>query len=201
MKKLIPAVFAALAVCLAGCVPSLHPIYTPDQVRFDEGLVGTWTGEDSDESWVFTSENQDAYGLVYTDSDGKEGRFEVHRTEADGVGFLDLYPVEPNLDAACLYRCLLVPVHTFMTVEREGDRLTLAVADLDWLDDYLEEHPDALAHEKLDDGFLLTAQPQALRAFFGGLVKEGKGFGAPMRLTRQAAAEAGAGAESAAAAP
>jgi hypothetical protein len=185
MKNLAPMFVAAAAACLIGCVPSLHPIYTPDNVVFEPRLEGKWVTADGDESWVFTAENDRGYDLLYTDSEDKEGRFEVYLTRADGVTFLDLYPREPDLQSACLYRCLLVPVHTFLKADLEGDQLTLAVADIDWLEEHLEAHPDALAHERMGEGFLLTAQPEALRSFFAGLAKQGKGFGEPMPLRRK----------------
>lgn len=190
MRTLFATMLAAAAVALLGCVPSLQPLYTPDQVDFDPGLVGEWVTEDGDETWIFTKEDDDAYGLVYTDSEAKDGCFVVHRTEADGVAFIDLYPREPELDAACLYKFLLVPVHTFLTVERDDDHLTLAIADAEWLEDHLEDHPEALAHERVNDGFLVTAQTEDLRAFYSERAKAGEGFGDSMKLTRREVSEA-----------
>ena len=33
---------AGLLVLVAGCVPSLQPLYTPDTIAFDPALVGAW---------------------------------------------------------------------------------------------------------------------------------------------------------------
>ena len=189
MRTRVRVTLLAAAAALAGCVPSLHPIYGPDQLAFDPGLVGAWVTADGEETWVFTQQDQEAYRLVYTDRDGKEGRFLVHRTDVEGAVFLDLFPREPELDAACLYKFLLFPVHTFLKVDRDGDTLNLAVADPDWLGDYLEEHPDALAHETVNDGYLVTAGTADLRSFFSMRAREGKGFGDPMKLERKKEAE------------
>ena len=38
-------IYTALAIFLAGCVPSLHELYTEDTVVFDPKLVGCWQAE------------------------------------------------------------------------------------------------------------------------------------------------------------
>lgn len=76
-KKLL---FHLLAALLAGCVPvmSLHPLYTDEDVIFEEKLLGTWL-DDSNDTWTFEriSEFHESYALTFTDYEGKKGLYEV----------------------------------------------------------------------------------------------------------------------------
>ncbi|MCX6995839.1 MAG: hypothetical protein NTV49_01830 [Kiritimatiellaeota bacterium] len=162
MKKVL-LLFGLLA--LAGCVPSLQPLYTPEDLAFNPALVGVWAETNSPARWVFTKSGDQEYQLVYTDKDGKPGEFKAHLVKAGGQQFLDFYPAgsEPKLND--LYRAHLFPVHTFLLVRRIGPDLPMAMMDPDWLKKHLAEHPAALKHEPVEDGFVLTAQPKELQAF------------------------------------
>ena len=39
--RVVAVVLALLAAAVAGCIPTLHPLYAPQDVRFDPALVGT----------------------------------------------------------------------------------------------------------------------------------------------------------------
>ena len=43
MRALKLTVALGLVVLLAGCFPSLHPLYTEEDLVYDSALVGTWT--------------------------------------------------------------------------------------------------------------------------------------------------------------
>jgi hypothetical protein len=60
----------------------------------------------------------------------------------------------------------LVPAHTFLAVGDIGEKLQLAVMDPQWTEEYLDSHPDALAHARTDDDrIVLTAGTSDLQAF------------------------------------
>jgi hypothetical protein len=50
VKKLL---FYLLAVFMGGCVLSLHPLYTENDLIFEEKLLGTWAEEGSKVTWQF----------------------------------------------------------------------------------------------------------------------------------------------------
>ena len=47
------SVLFLLLLC-SGCIPtSLHPLYTEEDILFDQRLIGSWSEEDGDDSWTF----------------------------------------------------------------------------------------------------------------------------------------------------
>ena len=168
-QPLKPLFFSALLIA-AGCVPSLHPIYTADDVVFDEALLGTWADPDSDETWAFSrSETKDnAYRLVYTEEDGS-GAFLTHLVKIGDELFLDLFPEEPTLEANDFYKAHLMLAHTFLHVRQIKPKLQLAYLDPEWVEEHLSQHPTALKHEIValpkDQRIVFTASTDDLQAF------------------------------------
>jgi hypothetical protein len=165
MKKVMPLVVAALFVAV-GCVPSLHPLYAEKDLAFDPALVGVWEAKDAGR-WDFQAADGKEYRLIYTDDNGKPGKFIAHLVKLDQRLFLDLYPQEPDSNGNAFYWGHLVPAHTFMKVLGIDPKLQLAVMDADWLKKYLKENPKAVAHEVLEDGdrVVLTASTPELQKF------------------------------------
>jgi len=154
-----------LALVLVGCVPSLHPLYTEEDLVFDPALVGVWSGEGSTETWAFTKSGEKVYRLVYTDREGKTGPFDAHLLSVDGRLYLDLFPADLEIPENDFYKGHLLPVHTFMRVKEIGSSLRMAPLSPEWVDQYLKDHPDAVRHEMVDDRLVLTAGPKELQAF------------------------------------
>jgi hypothetical protein len=160
-------VLIGLLLVLGGCVPSLHPLYTDKDLIFDLGLLGEWEWKEDTgkEIWAFTKEGEKEYQLVFTDKEGKQGRFHVHLLKIDDRMFLDLFPQNSDLKESDFYKLHLVSPHTFMLVTQIQPTLQMAFFDPDWTKAYLKEHPEAIRHEKVDDQIVLTAQPKELQAF------------------------------------
>lgn len=124
-----------------------------------------WADKDGKETWTFARKAENAYTLLYVDEKGKKGEFAAHLLKVGDRRFPDLYPADPDLQQNDLYKGHLLPVHTFMRMRQQGDGLQMAYLKPDWIKKYLQEHPDAIKHEKLDDGILLTAQPKDMQIF------------------------------------
>ena len=159
---------AAIAVLLAlvGCVRTLHPLYTEEDLAFDPALVGVWrpTDGNEEERWDFRKAGDKAYTLVHTDDEDRKGRLTVHLVELDGQRFLDLQAKAPEA-VSSFYRMHLQPIHSFLRVEGT-DPLRLAAMRPSWLENYLEDHPDALPHEDPENApALLTASTGELQEF------------------------------------
>ena len=165
MKKATTIISLGLLFLMTGCVPSLHPLYTEQDLIYDPALVGEWVGNDGKVTWTFAKSGEKAYTLVYVDEKGKKGEFAVHLLKIGDRRFLDLYPTDPDLQQSDFYKAYLLRVHTFMIVQQEADTLRMSFMKPDWLKKYLQEHPDAVKHEKVDEGVLLTAQPKELQTF------------------------------------
>jgi len=165
MKKPKTIVLLGLLFLMAGCIPSVHPLYTDQDLIFDASLIGEWADKGGKETWTFTKSGENAYKLLYLDEKGKKGEFAVHLLNVGDRRFMDLYPSDPDLQQNDFYKCHLMPVHMFFRVQQKENTLRMAFMKPDWIKKFLQEHPDAVKHEKVDDGIVLTAQPKELQAF------------------------------------
>jgi hypothetical protein len=172
-----------LAVLVVGCVPSLHPLYTEEDLVYDPALVGTWAVEESKDTWTFRKAGDKAYDLIYTER-GVPARFDAHLVRVGEVLFLDTYPGEPDIKNG-FYLIHLVPAHTFSRIGIEGDVLRYAMLDLDWLKKMIAEKETDIGHEEVDGGILLTASPKELQEFFLKYADDDKAFPDRNELHRQ----------------
>jgi len=168
MKSLRAVLVLSLLLLVAGCIPSVHPLYTGKDLLFEPALVGTWASKDGGEVWTVARGAGDVYNLDSREKDGndvKTGKFEMRFFKVAGQGFVDFFPVEADSKRTYFYEAHTLPVHTFLRVREMGKVLKLEMLDPEWLKKLLKENPDALKHEVVRDGILLTAQPTDLQAF------------------------------------
>jgi len=167
--------FYLLAVLLGGCVPvmSLHPLYTEETIVFEEKLLGTWV-DDSNNIWEFKCPNEPekTYKLFIVDNEGEKGLFDVHLTKLQNKLFLDIYPGEPPWGKEDPNKLIwpyntffLIPVHTFIKIDGIEPDLKLQLTDDEDMKKLLDEDPNAVKHESVEDGFVLTASTKELQAF------------------------------------
>jgi len=154
-----------LLVAMVGCIPSLNPIFTNDNLVFDPAFVGLWKQPDSPATWNFTQFDEKSYHLVYSDNEGRQGRFLARLADVQGTLFLDLFPAEIESNANSFYKFHLVPIHTVYLVNRTGPEMELAAIDFQWLQTYLGEHPEAIEHATYDGRKLITASTADLQDF------------------------------------
>jgi len=186
MKRLILPL--ALLAALAGCVPSLNPLYTEKDLVFDPALLGVWGEANAKETWTFEKAGEKKYKLLQTDNDGRTGEFEVHLLKLKDHYFLDLYVTEPGGEKWSpndLARGAIImrPGHLFLKVTQIQPTLKMAMLDLDWLQKLLEKDPRAVRHEKIRFGsanekdfqLVLTAETKELQRFI--LKNVDKAFG------------------------
>ncbi len=170
MKKLNHVTFVIAALMLAGCVPSLNPLYTEKDVIYDSDLVGVWQSADEKEKGLWTFEKGEGldYKLVLTEDD-KSSPFVAHLLQLGKHRFLDLCPDKSSVKAGktgFLYDVALIPGHLFFKVAQIKPTLQVAILDVDWLDKLLKANPKALAHQEMEGGgMVLTATTKALQEF------------------------------------
>jgi hypothetical protein len=162
--KIKKVVFYLLAVILGGCVPSLHPLFTENELIFDANLVGIWSPADSNETWEFKP-GAKGYECIYVENNGKIGRFDAGLGKLGKDMFLDIYPKELNITENDFYKMHFVPAHTFMRVNLAKNSLELRVMSPEGLDKLLKSDPNVIKHEKPRDSVVLTASTKELQAF------------------------------------
>jgi hypothetical protein len=167
MKTLLKVVaFYSLALILGGCVPSLHPLFTGNDLIFDANLVGKWASTEPNETIVFQQTKNKSYECIYIDKDNKSGKFIVSLGKLGNTMYLDIYPDEPNMPENGFYTSHLLPTHSFMKIELLKNTLKLCSMSPDNTDSLLKFRPNAVKHEKVDgDHIVLTAPTKELQKF------------------------------------
>jgi hypothetical protein len=155
-----------ILILAAGCIRSLHPIYTEKDIVFEPGLIGQWQEKGEDDVWVFSKGEDNAYKFVFTDGKGRQGAFKAHLAKIDGSLFLDFFPEKPELEENGFYQAHLLPVHTFAYVQQIEPVLQIRFPDYKWFETLVKESPDAIRHENVEPGIILSASTQELQAFW-----------------------------------
>ena len=177
----------AVAALVTGCIPSLHPLYTDQDLVFEPRLVGTWVGEDEDDTWVFEKSGEKQYELTFTE-DGVPAKFEVHLVNLGGSLFMDFYPQELDIEADTdneFYWLHWIPAHTFARVSIEEDVLRMEMLDADWVDTSLAEGEVKIKHERVNDNIVLTASTKKLQPFMLECTEDEDAFADPTEMKRQ----------------
>jgi hypothetical protein len=170
--------FYLLAVLLGGCLPviSLHPLFTKENLVFEEKLLGTWVDDTNspEVTWEFEriAEPEKAYKLIFSDDKGKKGLFVTHLVKLENRLFLDVYPAElpweqedPNNLKWPYNTFFLIPAHTFIKVSSIEPQLKMRLTICDEMEKLLKEDPNAVKHTSLEDRLVLTASTKELQAF------------------------------------
>lgn len=132
MRAVALSVMFGMVVLIAGCVPSLHPLFTEKDLVFDPALVGRWAEEKGESTWVLKKSGDKSYELTYREKKGMTGKFEAHLVQFGAYRFLDIYPQELDIKND-FYKLHLIPAHTFSRVWVKGDALQIAMLDPGWL--------------------------------------------------------------------
>jgi hypothetical protein len=150
---------------IAGCIPSLNPVYTDETLTFEPALLGVWKQPAAKARWDFSKVDDKSYRLSYTDDEGQQGRFLGRLAKLEGELFLDLYPEEVKMDGNGFYKFHLVPIHTIYRVKRADGQLKLSAIDFQWLDAYLTSHPTEIETATFNGRKMITGPAPAVQKF------------------------------------
>lgn len=168
----------ALCLLLAGCVPSINPLYTEKELIFDAALVGQWNSVGYEgEGWVFEKSAGKEYRVRMYEKDRPDARMIGHLVALGEYRFLDLQPEKPG-GLASFQSDYLMPLHSFYRVWLDGDRLKIGGLDLDWMREKLRNKELDVEHlmgaDKED--LLLTASTPRLQALVLKYAADPKAF-------------------------
>jgi hypothetical protein len=150
---------------IAGCIPSLNPVYTDETLTFEPALIGVWKQPSSKARWDFSKLDDTTYRLAYTDDDGQQGQFIGRLAKLDGELFLDLYPEEVKMDGNGFYKFHLVPIHTIYRVKQGDGQLKLSAIDFQWLDEYLTNNPTEIETATFNGRKMITGPTGEIQKF------------------------------------
>jgi len=165
MKKsrIVVLFVASLALASAGCLTSLHPWFTQDDLVFEPALIGTWQDVASpDVTWTFERKDDTTYTLIDTrnqDEPRKDSKAAAKKPVTSRLTarlmrlgqqrFLDISAGDEWSDSEML-QSLLVNSHAVAKVSLEGDTLSTAFLDGDWIETALGDKRIVLSHEVVD---------------------------------------------------
>ncbi|MBE0638046.1 MAG: hypothetical protein IH598_05980 [Bacteroidales bacterium] len=162
--------FCIFLVFLAGCIPSIHPLYHEEDIVFKPELLGSWQQDDA--KWVFEQSGEDGYLLKFYEDNNliNENQtysdFDVTLVKLGGNFYLDIYPGEnEQIEFSTLLLSTLLPVHAFAKIDFLEEGIEIKFLNRDWLEELLKENPMIIAHEKTPDYLVLTASTDELQEF------------------------------------
>jgi hypothetical protein len=182
MKLWKLALVAVGLVAAMSCVVTRNPIYTAKDVIDLPGLAGTWTDEKEETRWVFQAAKDKAFDLTYTEK-GLDGAFEARAVRLGEYVFLDVYPKAPE-KMNDFYLMHFLPVHTAFLAKLDGDRLTLSLPNVNWMEKQAEAKKLKAPHEKWDERLVLTGPTPELQQFLAQIAPNKEAFGDPLPLKR-----------------
>lgn len=185
MKITLKLLIFSFLLMLAGCVSSLNPLYTEQDLIFDAALLGVGTDKDAAETWELTKTGEKQYKLVYTDEDGNTGEFAAHLLRADGKTFLDLTPVKLVLSQNDFYKGHFLATHTFAEISKTAPTVQISFLEPEWLKKFLAKNPMAVKHQKIGDEILLTASSKQLQKFLLAHLNTEGAFARPISVKRK----------------
>ena len=168
-----------VALMLSGCIVSLHPLYTEEDIIFEPDLIGQWSEGEGKGTWEFQKVWDNKYKLVHTDKEGKEGRFLAILLKVKDQIFLDLQPLHRDDDLRPLapeedlkamteeqfdeyteplnreevlnsfYKEHLLPVHTFYHIKQITPVLQLRTLNPRVFRGLMDENPKKIHYENV----------------------------------------------------
>ena len=182
MRNLI--LFLSVSLLIAGCVRSLHPLYTEKDLVFEKKLVGTWSeGDGNKDTWIFQQSSDNAYELIHTQK-GAPAKFDAHLVKLGEYLFLDLFPDQPDTKNE-FYKSHLIPAHTFSKITITNDVVHLSMFDNDWLKEMISKKTVTIQHERIEETIILTAPTEELQKLVLQYADSEDAFPKPAELHRK----------------
>lgn len=153
-----------LAVLATGCITSVHPLFTDNELIFRPELIGSW--QNGDEIMTFSRIKDSRYSMVKVEKTDTT-RFIGSLGKLGNHYFLDVTidPDDPKVND--LLGAYVFPVHIFFRISFENEQLSMDAFAFssDWLEKLIKERRIRIRHEVENDHILLTASTVELQKF------------------------------------
>lgn len=154
---------ALLCLLLVGCVRSTQPVLTSEQVIKMPQLAGAWVSTKQEQLQITADDDQ--LKVVYTDKDGKTGKFRARVGKVKDLTIVEVSPDDLPDNTSPMYAALLAPLNSFFLMSQTDPELHGKTMKPDWFKDYIAQHPDELPTIKIDKEPIVTAEPQQFQQF------------------------------------
>lgn len=180
-NRIIFMLFSLLFI--AGCVPSLHQLWTEKTLIYDEAIVGKY--EEGSNIWEFVGDSSDkSYKLTIYEQNDKQSRLTAHLVQIGDQQFFDFYPADDaELEGGDWLKFHVIPVHIFFHVKYSDPNLMIAPMVPDEIADFLKEKSEMVKHEMIqEDRVVLTDKSENLQRFLLEGLRIEKFYGDPQIL-------------------
>ncbi len=172
-----------LLLVIAGCVPSLHELWTPKTLVYDDAIKGRYQQDEA--VWTFVGDpNSKSWALTIDEKEGKQSKLTARLVQVGQQRFFDFYPAEDaQIETGEWVKLHLVPAHLFFKVDKSAESFKVAAMNPDEVGKLLKEKPQLVKHEVIeDDRVVLTDTPENLQKFLIEGLKVEEFFGDPIEL-------------------
>lgn len=189
VASVLPVIVAPLAMLIGGCTPpSLHPLATPETTIADQGLIGSWSEDHGNATYVVSpTGDEKVYRLTIVphNDDGAISEAELRIVKLGDGRYADLSPTKAQRDgAAKVEGKMFIPGHCIASVRRTGDSVVVRQLSSDWVKDALTGGGQTLAHALVDGDVIITAPTPELQAFVTRIAGVDKAWEKPVTLLR-----------------
>lgn len=179
---------------LAGCwQKSVSPFYTAKDVVAESKLAGVWreprdpneTAEDNRATWEFTRGDDKRFDLVIWNKEDRQ-EYDAYVFKLGDERYLDIGSKSRAISTT--------PVHHLFKLISVEPELKLAALNTDWMQKWLRNHPESIAHvavidpehreDRDKDELVLTASTKSLQAFVRQHAAEENFFAEPTVFRR-----------------
>ena len=193
MKTYALILCGTLALLAGSCIPSLFPLYTADDIVYDDAIEGTWDGGDYgiwtikklelhpnrsfwDPDWTEPDEESDPENIHYkltvkqllelqgTRACTSEAEFILHLLMLEEKMYLNFYPYDFELHHGFL-SWHMIEANAFARIQVYDDKLEIRFFNPGFLTRLIEENKIRISHISRGGKILLTAPTGELQKF------------------------------------
>ena len=186
MKKIkVSVILFAIVLCLAGCLTTLHPIFTEKDLITDPRLVGHWEKAKDKTKVIYRQPNanevnnlspalQSEAGKIYM-LDEKDEQGNIRSTnyafmiKLGKYYYMDYYPAseKERQSADNFFAAHYIPMHSIYRIEFENNNsFNVQRLDAGYLEKLIKNKQIRIRHEVMEDGgVLITAPTEELQQY------------------------------------
>jgi hypothetical protein len=187
-QSLLALASILLLALLTGCSSSVHPFYTPQDVKFDPTLLGSWTPVEAATEPAPEDETlkcEDAQNGSYLVTIGKQSRpeeveeYNAHLFEIHGRKYIDALLTRKGCRVFTMFddRSSSIQTHRLLKVAKTHPRLLLQQLNDGWLRKVAAESKNSIPHLPATpsalDPIVLTGTTEELQTLILRAEKEG----------------------------
>ena len=186
MKRIkVSVILFAVVLCLAGCLTTLHPIFTAKDLITDPRLIGNWEKAKDKSKVIYRQPNvnelnnlspalQSEAGKIYM-LDEKDEQGDIRSTyyafmvKLGKYYYMDYYPAseKERQSADNFFAAHYIPMHSIYRIEfKNSNSFNVQRLDGGYLEKLIKNKQIRIRHEVMEDGgIFITAPTEELQQY------------------------------------